>query len=123
MTKSDALRHPNWKMGAKITVDCATLMNKGLEIIEAMRLYDLPLLKVEAVIHRQSVVHSLVEFVDGAVLAQLGVPIIGTDTQAIRNAEDRGCFEKIMEELRIPQPEAEAVTDIETGVKAAARIG
>ena len=74
MTKSDALRHPNWKMGAKITVDCATLMNKGLEIIEAMRLYDLPLLKVEAVIHRQSVVHSLVEFVDGAVLAQFGVP-------------------------------------------------
>lgn len=74
MTKADALRHPNWKMGAKITVDCATLMNKGLEIIEAMRLYDLPLSKVEAVIHRQSVVHSLVEFVDGAVLAQLGVP-------------------------------------------------
>mgnify|MGYP004533081549 CR=1 FL=1 len=74
MTKLDALRHPNWKMGAKITVDCATLMNKGLEIIEAMRLYELPLSKVEAVIHRQSVVHSLVEFVDGAVLAQLGVP-------------------------------------------------
>ena len=74
MTKSDALRPPNWKMGAKITVDCATLMNKGLEIIEAMRLYALPLSKVEAVIHRQSVVHSLVEFVDGAVLAQLGVP-------------------------------------------------
>ena len=74
MTKSDALRHPNWKMGAKITVDCATLMNKGLEIIEAMRLYALPRSKVEAVIHRQSVVHSLVEFVDGAVLAQLGVP-------------------------------------------------
>ena len=74
VTKEDALRHPNWKMGAKITVDCATLMNKGLEIIEAMRLYDLPLEKVTAVIHRQSVVHSLVEFVDGAVLAQLGVP-------------------------------------------------
>ena len=74
MTKSDALRHPNWKMGAKITVDCATLMNKGLEIIEAMRLYELPLSKVTAVIHRQSVVHSLVEFVDGAVMAQLCVP-------------------------------------------------
>ena len=74
VTRADALRHPNWKMGAKITVDCATLMNKGLEIIEAMRLYDLPLEKVTAVIHRQSVVHSLVEFVDGAVLAQLGVP-------------------------------------------------
>lgn len=74
MTKSDALRHPNWKMGAKITVDCATLMNKGLEIIEAMRLYGLPLSQVDVVIHRQSIVHSLVEFRDGAVLAQLGVP-------------------------------------------------
>ena len=74
VTRADALKHPNWKMGAKITIDCATLMNKGLEIIEAMRLYELPLEKVTAVIHRQSVVHSLVEFVDGAVLAQLGVP-------------------------------------------------
>ena len=74
MKKDGALRHPNWKMGAKITIDCATLMNKGLEIIEAMRLYELPLEKVTAVIHRQSVVHSLVEFVDGAVMAQLGVP-------------------------------------------------
>ena len=74
MTKADALRHPNWKMGAKITIDCATLMNKGLEVIEAMRLYDLPLEKVTAVIHRQSIVHSLVEFRDGAVMAQLGAP-------------------------------------------------
>lgn len=73
-TKYDALRHPNWTMGAKITVDSATLMNKGLEIIEAMRLYRLPLLKVSAVIHRQSIVHSLVEFCDGAMLAQLGTP-------------------------------------------------
>ena len=74
VTKADALRHPNWRMGAKITVDCATLMNKGLEVIEAMRLYDLPLSQVDVVIHRQSIVHSLVEFRDGAVLAQLGVP-------------------------------------------------
>ena len=74
MTKDDALRHPNWTMGAKITVDCATLMNKGLEVIEAMHLYALPLDKVTAVIHRQSIVHSLVEFCDGAVLAQLGAP-------------------------------------------------
>lgn len=74
VTKADALRHPNWKMGAKITVDCATLMNKGLEVIEAMRLYDLPLQKVDVVIHRQSIVHSLVEFTDGAVMAQLGAP-------------------------------------------------
>ena len=74
VTKSDALKHPNWKMGNKITIDCATLMNKGLEVIEAMRLYDLPLSKVDVVIHRQSIVHSLVEFRDGAVMAQLGVP-------------------------------------------------
>ena len=71
-TRADALKHPNWKMGAKITVDCATLMNKGLEIIEAMRLFRLPLEQVSAVIHRQSIVHSLVEFRDGAILAQLG---------------------------------------------------
>ena len=74
VTKADALRHPNWKMGHKITIDCATLMNKGLEVIEAMRLYDLPLSQVDVVIHRQSIIHSLVEFVDGAVMAQLGVP-------------------------------------------------
>ena len=74
VTKADALKHPNWKMGAKITVDCATLMNKGLEVIEAMRLYRMPLEQVDVVIHRQSIVHSMVEFVDGAVMAQLGTP-------------------------------------------------
>ncbi|MBR4863382.1 MAG: 1-deoxy-D-xylulose-5-phosphate reductoisomerase [Oscillospiraceae bacterium] len=74
VTKADALRHPNWKMGEKITIDCATLMNKGLEVIEAMRLYDVPLEQVDVVIHRQSIVHSLVEFTDGAVMAQLGSP-------------------------------------------------
>ena len=74
VTKADALKHPNWKMGAKITIDCATLMNKGLEVIEAMRLYDMSLEKVDVVIHRQSIVHSMVEFVDGAVMAQMGAP-------------------------------------------------
>ena len=74
VTKADALRHPNWKMGPKITIDCSTLMNKGLEVIEAMRLYELPLEQVDVVIHRQSIVHSLVEFVDGAVMAQMGTP-------------------------------------------------
>lgn len=74
VTKADALQHPNWKMGPKITVDCATLMNKGLEVIEAMRLYRVPLEQVEVLIHRQSIVHSLVEFNDGAVMAQLGSP-------------------------------------------------
>ena len=74
VTKVDALRHPNWRMGAKITVDCATLMNKGLEVIEACHLFGLPEEKIEVVIHPQSVIHSMVEFVDGAVLAQLGAP-------------------------------------------------
>ena len=69
-----ALKHPNWSMGAKITIDSATLMNKGLEIIEAMRLYRLPIEQVDALIHRQSIVHSLVEYRDGAMIAQLGVP-------------------------------------------------
>ncbi len=74
VTKADALRHPNWKMGPKITIDCATLMNKGLEVIEAMRLYDLPLEQVDVLVHRQSIVHSMVEFTDGAVMAQMGSP-------------------------------------------------
>ena len=74
VTKADALKHPNWKMGAKITIDCSTLMNKGLEVIEAMRLYRMPLEKVDVVIPRQSIVHSMVEFVDGAVMAQMGTP-------------------------------------------------
>ncbi len=74
VTRADALKHPNWKMGAKITIDCSTLMNKGLEVIEAMRLYRMPLEKVDVVIHRQSIVHSMVEFVDGAVMAQMGTP-------------------------------------------------
>ena len=74
VTKADALKHPNWKMGAKITIDCSTLMNKGLEVIEAMRLYRMDLDQVDVVIHRQSIVHSMVEFVDGAVMAQMGTP-------------------------------------------------
>ncbi len=74
MTVSDALKHPNWSMGAKITVDSATMMNKGLEVIEAMRLYELPLEKISVVIHRESIIHSLVEYCDNAILAQLGTP-------------------------------------------------
>ena len=72
VTVEQALRHPNWSMGAKITVDSATLMNKGLEFIEAMRLYRLPPEKISIVIHRESIVHSLVEYCDNAILAQLG---------------------------------------------------
>lgn len=74
MTREQALAHPNWSMGAKITIDSATMMNKGLELIEAMWLYDLPPEDIEIVVHRESIVHSAVEFADEAVIAQLGLP-------------------------------------------------
>lgn len=74
VTKSDALKHPNWSMGRKITTDSATLMNKGLELIEAVWFFDVRPEQVEVVVHRQSIVHSAVEYEDGAVIAQLGVP-------------------------------------------------
>ncbi|HOQ88614.1 MAG TPA: 1-deoxy-D-xylulose-5-phosphate reductoisomerase, partial [Candidatus Hydrogenedentes bacterium] len=73
VSPAEAARHPTWKMGVKISVDSATLMNKGLEIIEAMRLFGLPRNKIEVVIHPQSIVHGLVEFTDGNMLAHLGV--------------------------------------------------
>ncbi|TMD99253.1 MAG: hypothetical protein E6I76_02835, partial [Chloroflexi bacterium] len=74
VTVEEALRHPNWSMGPKITVDSATMMNKGLEIIEAHFLFDMPYARIDVVIHPPSVVHSCVEFCDGATLAQLGLP-------------------------------------------------
>ena len=74
MTREDALKHPNWSMGAKITVDSATLMNKGLEFIEAMHLYQMPPEKISIVVHRESIIHSLVEYCDNAMIAQMGVP-------------------------------------------------
>ncbi|MBE7039449.1 MAG: 1-deoxy-D-xylulose-5-phosphate reductoisomerase [Ruminococcaceae bacterium] len=74
VTKSDALKHPNWDMGAKITIDSASLMNKGLEVIEAFHLFDVPFENIKVLVHRQSIVHSMVEFCDNAVLAQLGAP-------------------------------------------------
>ena len=74
MTREDALKHPNWSMGAKITVDSATLMNKGLEFIEAMHLYDMPPEKISIVVHRESIIHSLVEYCDNAMIAQMGAP-------------------------------------------------
>jgi len=73
-TPAQALKHPTWKMGSKITIDSSTLMNKGLEVIEAHWLFGLPPEQIDVVIHPQSIVHSLVEYVDGSVLAQLGIP-------------------------------------------------
>ncbi len=74
VTIADALKHPNWSMGAKITVDSATMMNKGLEVIEASWLFDVPDEKIDVLIHRESIVHSMIQLVDNSVIAQLGVP-------------------------------------------------
>ena len=74
VTREQALRHPNWDMGPKVTIDSATMMNKGLEVIEARWLYDIPPERIDIVIHPQSIIHSMVEFVDGSIKAQLGVP-------------------------------------------------
>lgn len=74
VTLQDALNHPNWSMGAKITIDSATMVNKGLEIIEAVHLFDMPEDKIDVVVHRESIIHSMIEYKDGAVLAQMGIP-------------------------------------------------
>lgn len=81
MRPQDALNHPNWNMGSKITVDCATMFNKGFEIIEAMHIFGLPLDKIEVVIHRESVIHSMIEFCDNSVIAQLALPDMRTAIQ------------------------------------------
>ena len=74
VTAAEALQHPNWDMGAKITIDSASMMNKGFEVIEARWLFDIPVEKIQVLVHPQSVVHSAVQFVDGSVKAQLGTP-------------------------------------------------
>ena len=89
VTVADALNHPNWSMGAKITIDSATMMNKGLEIIEAAWLFDLPPSKIDVVIHRQSVIHSLVEYADYSTIAQLGVPDMHIPIQYALTYPDR----------------------------------
>ncbi len=89
VTVEDALNHPTWKMGAKITVDSATLMNKGLEVIEARWLFGLPAEQVQVVVHPQSIIHSMVEYVDGSVIAQLGVADMGIPILYALNYPDR----------------------------------
>ncbi|HLE32439.1 MAG TPA: 1-deoxy-D-xylulose-5-phosphate reductoisomerase [Bacteroidota bacterium] len=89
ITVDQALHHPNWQMGRKITVDSATLMNKGLEVIEAHWLFGLPAQKIDVVIHPQSIIHSMVEFVDGSVKAQLGIPDMKLPIQYALTFPDR----------------------------------
>jgi 1-deoxy-D-xylulose-5-phosphate reductoisomerase len=96
-TVAQALAHPNWKMGPKITIDSATMMNKALEIIEAHWLFDLPAEKIEVVIHPQSIVHSMIEFLDGSIIAQLGTPDMRTPIQYALTHPERfdGCSTRL----------------------------
>lgn len=89
VTKEDALHHPNWSMGAKITIDSASMMNKGFEVIEAKWLFDINIDKIEVLVHPQSVVHSMVQFEDGAIKAQLGVPDMKVPIQYAFSFPDR----------------------------------
>ena len=128
VTRADALKHPNWKMGAKITIDCSTLMNKGLEVIEAMRLYDLPLEQVQVLIHRQSIVHSMVEFVDGAVMAQLGAPDMRLPIQlAITYPQRAQCpvenLDLTAQPLTFSHPDLESFPCLALAMKAAKQGG
>lgn len=97
VTAKDALKHPNWTMGAKITIDSATLMNKGLEVIEAVHLFGVSADDIEVVVHRQSIVHSAVEFSDGAVIAELGTPDMKLPIQYALTYPERGelCCERL----------------------------
>lgn len=81
VTLSDALKHPNWSMGRKVTIDSASLMNKGLEVIEARWLFDVPAERIQVLVHPQSVVHSMVQYLDGSIKAQIGVPTMETPIQ------------------------------------------
>src|SRR5207244_246626 len=90
VTVEQALQHPNWKMGDKITIDSATPMNKGLEVVEARWLFDIPASKIEVVVHRESIIHSLVEYADRSVIAQLGLPAMRTPLAYAMNYPERG---------------------------------
>lgn len=89
VTVEQALKHPNWSMGSKITVDSATMMNKGLEIIEARWLFDVPVDRIDVVVHRESIVHSMIEFEDNSVIAQMGVPSMKIPIQYALTYPDR----------------------------------
>ena len=89
VTAKDALKHPNWNMGAKITVDCATLVNKAFEVVEAKWLYNTSFDKIDVIIHKQSIIHSMVELLDGSVMAQLGNPTMELPIQLVLTYPER----------------------------------
>ena len=110
VTAEQALRHPNWQMGKKITVDSATLLNKGLECIEARWLFDVPLDRIEVLLHRESIVHSLVEFRDGSVKAQLGVPDMRLPIQCALTYPER------VPEANVPRLDLKSIGTLNFGI-------
>ena len=125
VTAADALKHPNWSMGKKITIDSATMVNKGLEVMEARWLFDVDYDRIKVLIHPQSIVHSMVEYVDGAVIAQLGVPdmrlpiqyaLFYPDRMPADSARPRADFYKI-KNLDFDEPDTETFTALPLAVK------
>ena len=104
VTPADALAHPTWKMGRKITIDSATLMNKGFEVMEAVRLFGVPVEKIEVLVHRQSIIHSMVEYIDNSVIAQLAAPDMrGCIRYAVTHPERAHCAEQGLDFARLHQ--------------------
>ena len=122
--KEDALKHPNWSMGQKITIDSATMVNKGLEVIEAKWLFHVPLEKIQVVVHPQSIVHSMVEYTDGAVIAQLGVPDMKLPIQYALTYPERRSMqgEKLsfakLSQLTFEEPDRETFRGLELAYQA-----
>ena len=129
VTAADALKHPNWSMGRKITIDSATMMNKAFELMEAMWLFDLPASSIDITIHRQSILHSGVEFEDGAILAQLGVPDMRLPIQyALTYPKRMACDEEHltierMASLTFERPDLDTFTCLAAGIRAAEKGG
>lgn len=126
MRAEDALKHPNWSMGHKITVDSATLVNKGLEVMEAGWLFDVPLSQIEVVIHPQSIIHSMVQYTDGAIIAQLGVPDMKLPIQYALFYPDRQPMDGkrvdffALSQMTFEKPDPETFTGFALAMRAAA---
>lgn len=125
MTVEDALKHPNWSMGRKITVDSASLINKGLEVMEARWLFDVPLDRIQVIIHPQSIIHSMVQYEDGAVIAQLGMPDMKLPIQYALFYPDRRPLDGkrvdfyALSQMTFMEPDTETFSGLELALKAA----
>ena len=129
VTAADALRHPNWEMGAKITIDSSTMMNKGFEVIEAKWLFGVPVDKIEVLVHPQSIVHSAVQFTDGAIKAQLGAPDMRLPIQYALSFPERlaSDFPRVdwtqMTNLTFEQPDLQRFPNLQLAYEAMRRAG